>query len=141
MRGAVSMDLITLSFQGRGPGLAVIQAHTGLGAVYVGRLVRQSPRPGVARGWAAELWAAPGSEDDSDAEAPRLYAERLRDLERHVRERVARSGPWWLEADRSRFCDIVEYVDRPDPECICPPGLVERGGFRSGCPVHSRWEP
>lgn len=33
--------------------------------------------------------------------------------------------------------DVVEYVDRPDPECICPPGLAARGGFRSGCPVHA----
>jgi hypothetical protein len=29
----------------------------------------------------------------------------------------------------------------PDEEpdvtlCICPPDLVERGGFRSGCPIH-----
>lgn len=32
--------------------------------------------------------------------------------------------------------DVVEYVDEPDPECICPPGLVARGGFRGGCPVH-----
>jgi hypothetical protein len=23
------------------------------------------------------------------------------------------------------------------PECICPPALLERGGFRGGCLVHS----
>jgi hypothetical protein len=22
------------------------------------------------------------------------------------------------------------------PECICPPDLLARGGFRGGCPVH-----
>ena len=27
----------------------------------------------------------------------------------------------------------------PERECICPPELVERGGFRSGCPAHSAW--
>lgn len=32
--------------------------------------------------------------------------------------------------------DVEEYVDRRDPTCICPPGIVARGGFRSGCPVH-----
>lgn len=28
-----------------------------------------------------------------------------------------------------------EVVD--DPECTCPPELRARGGFQSGCPVHS----
>lgn len=32
--------------------------------------------------------------------------------------------------------DIVEYLDQPELECICPPELVARGGFRSGCPTH-----
>lgn len=32
--------------------------------------------------------------------------------------------------------DIADDVDRHGPPCICPPGLVARGGFRSGCPVH-----
>jgi hypothetical protein len=32
--------------------------------------------------------------------------------------------------------DVVECVDAVEPECICPPDLVARGGFRSGCPVH-----
>lgn len=32
--------------------------------------------------------------------------------------------------------DVREIVDSPEPVCICPPGLVERGGFRSSCPVH-----
>lgn len=32
--------------------------------------------------------------------------------------------------------DILDDVDRADPVCICPPDLVARGGFRSGCPVH-----
>jgi hypothetical protein len=27
--------------------------------------------------------------------------------------------------------------EKDGPACICPPGLVERGGFRSGCPVHA----
>lgn len=32
--------------------------------------------------------------------------------------------------------DVVEHLDPPERECICPPGLVARGGFRSGCPAH-----
>lgn len=32
--------------------------------------------------------------------------------------------------------DVIEYIDRNSPECICPDGLPARGGFRSGCPVH-----
>jgi hypothetical protein len=32
--------------------------------------------------------------------------------------------------------DIAEDVERPKLKCICPPGLVARGGFRSGCPIH-----
>lgn len=28
-----------------------------------------------------------------------------------------------------------EIVDVSD-DCICPPGLLARGGFKSGCPVH-----
>jgi len=35
--------------------------------------------------------------------------------------------------------DVVEVADRPAPTCICPPGLVERGGHRGGCPVHDVW--
>jgi rhodanese-related sulfurtransferase len=34
--------------------------------------------------------------------------------------------------------DVAEDVDRSEPTCICPPELVARGGFRSGCPVHHR---
>lgn len=29
--------------------------------------------------------------------------------------------------------------EQPAGECICPPGLPERGGFRGGCPVHHVW--
>lgn len=35
--------------------------------------------------------------------------------------------------------DVIEVIDEPEPECICPPGLVERGGHRGGCPVHDVW--
>lgn len=30
-----------------------------------------------------------------------------------------------------------EIVDVPDVVCICPPDLVERGGFKGDCPVHA----
>lgn len=36
--------------------------------------------------------------------------------------------------------DVAEIIDAPQPQCICPPGLVERGGHRGGCPVHDVWE-
>jgi len=36
--------------------------------------------------------------------------------------------------------DVVEIIDEPEPECICPPGLVERGGHRGGCLIHDVWE-
>ena len=31
------------------------------------------------------------------------------------------------------------FPGEPEPErpCICPPDLLERGGHRGGCPVHS----
>ncbi len=34
--------------------------------------------------------------------------------------------------------DVDEYVSPSGqkPKCICPDGLVARGGFRSGCPEH-----
>lgn len=34
-------------------------------------------------------------------------------------------GPW---------DDVVETNERA---CICPPGLVQRGGFKGGCPIHA----
>jgi hypothetical protein len=37
--------------------------------------------------------------------------------------------------------DIMDDVDRPEPVCICPPDLVARGGFRSGCPAEHPWPP
>lgn len=42
------------------------------------------------------------------------------------------SGPITLNP-----ADVVEIIDTPEPKCICPPGLVERGGYRGGCPVHA----
>jgi hypothetical protein len=30
-----------------------------------------------------------------------------------------------------------ETEEDEESECICPAGLVARGGFRSGCPVHA----
>jgi hypothetical protein len=44
------------------------------------------------------------------------------------------SGPITLNP-----ADVVEIIDEPEPACICPPGLVERGGHRGGCPVHGGW--
>lgn len=26
--------------------------------------------------------------------------------------------------------------EEPEPECVCPPELLERGGHKGGCPVH-----
>lgn len=37
--------------------------------------------------------------------------------------------------------DVADYettATERRPDCICPPGLVERGGFRGGCLVHGR---
>lgn len=35
--------------------------------------------------------------------------------------------------------DALDGYPFPDeaPNCICPPDLLERGGFRGGCPEHS----
>jgi hypothetical protein len=27
------------------------------------------------------------------------------------------------------------FYERPAPQCICPPDLIARGGFRGGCPA------
>lgn len=41
------------------------------------------------------------------------------------------------EADPATMDDYpFPGEDRPELECICPPDLVARGGFKSGCPVH-----
>lgn len=55
---------------------------------------------------------------------------------------------WEDDLSWHEFSDHVEVfapggepddVEEPDdgPACICPPDLVERGGFKGGCPVHS----
>jgi hypothetical protein len=33
--------------------------------------------------------------------------------------------------------DVMAEEAEPGPACICPPDLLERGGHRGGCPVHS----
>lgn len=35
--------------------------------------------------------------------------------------------------------DVDEVIAeaKPEPACICPPEMLERGGHRGGCPVHS----
>lgn len=33
--------------------------------------------------------------------------------------------------------DVMAQEAEPGPVCICPPDLLERGGHRGGCPVHS----
>lgn len=35
-------------------------------------------------------------------------------------------GPW---------DEVVDLDD--DGECVCPPDLLARGGFKGGCPVHA----
>jgi hypothetical protein len=30
-----------------------------------------------------------------------------------------------------------EWPEEYEPECICPPELLARGGFKGGCPVHA----
>lgn len=29
-----------------------------------------------------------------------------------------------------------DWTGKNEPDCICPPDLVARGGFKGGCPVH-----
>jgi hypothetical protein len=44
------------------------------------------------------------------------------------------------ERPESVLLGTAEYetaAHEPPPECICPPDLVERGGFKGGCPVHA----
>lgn len=33
--------------------------------------------------------------------------------------------------------DIDDVIDESAAVCICPPEMLERGGHRGGCPVHS----
>lgn len=47
------------------------------------------------------------------------------------------SRAWAGEATDDELDDLREYEERREPECICPPDLLERGGFRGGCPVHA----
>lgn len=40
--------------------------------------------------------------------------------------------------DGSLSADEVDGYTFPGEEvCICPPDLLERGGFKGGCPIHS----
>jgi hypothetical protein len=41
------------------------------------------------------------------------------------------------ESDDDELADLRYYERDREPECICPPALVSRGGFKSGCPVHA----
>jgi hypothetical protein len=38
--------------------------------------------------------------------------------------------------DADELADLTYFYEPPEPECICPPDLIARGGFRGGCPVH-----
>jgi len=66
---------------------------------------------------------------DSDEEAVKkfeaLFPDFCMDLSDGVELLVA-DGAW----------DEVDEVD-DGPECICPPDLIARGGFKGGCPVHA----
>jgi len=48
---------------------------------------------------------------------------------------------YYLKADlgdlpASELAELVESLSEPEPECICPPELLARGGFKGACPVH-----
>jgi hypothetical protein len=62
---------------------------------------------------------------DSEEEADRKFEEAGLGLEEEIIDGVTVSfeGPW-------------DEVNILSPVCICPPDLVARGGFKSGCPVH-----
>lgn len=64
---------------------------------------------------------------ESDAEAERKFEEAGLGIDQEIADGVTLDfqGPW----------DEVE--ERDTPTCICPPDLLERGGFRGGCPVHA----
>jgi hypothetical protein len=34
------------------------------------------------------------------------------------------------------LADLIADYEDDGPACTCPPELVERGGFKGGCPVH-----
>jgi hypothetical protein len=63
---------------------------------------------------------------ESDEEADRKFEEAGLGPQEEVIDGVTLGfeGPW----------DEIEEI--VFPECICPPDLVARGGFRGGCPVH-----
>ena len=94
----MTADTITLEFASRGPAVKAVIAHgTGLdGTVYVGVLRREEPRPGFGRGWWAELWPAPSGDPEAPAANPaRLRCGQEKRLERELREKLRREGPWW----------------------------------------------
>lgn len=51
--------------------------------------------------------------------------------------RVAAGELPWDEMEGYPFPGEPDPLDDP-ARCICPPGLVERGGFKGGCLVHGR---
>lgn len=63
---------------------------------------------------------------DSQEEADRKFDEAGLDIDVEIAPDVFLTfeGPW----------DDVD--DDPGPTCICPPDLLERGGFKGRCPVH-----
>ena len=51
---------------------------------------------------------------------------------------VLRAEVGELPADDTTDLDATFRLEEGDESsCICPPGLVERGGFRGGCRVHA----
>ena len=57
-----------------------------------------------------------------------------------IEDQWGHDGSWWglsegvaVYKPSGPHDDVIEADDEPD--CICPPDLVERGGFRGSCPV------
>jgi hypothetical protein len=51
---------------------------------------------------------------------------------------VLRAEVGRLDADDAAELDeAFRYEEDPDADCICPPDLLERGGYRGNCPAHS----
>src|SRR5580692_2267324 len=51
---------------------------------------------------------------------------------------VLRAEVGELDADDMADLDAAfRHEEDPEADCICPPDLLERGGYRGGCPVHS----
>lgn len=73
--------------------------------------------------------------------ARELLQEALDEVDRDVIPEVTEALTCLYLAEDERpgmvILNAAEYEREPEGECICPPDLLARGGFKGRCPIHA----